>query len=70
MNWQPRKTGLPSHCYSGVLRGAMAADQLNPGGIYFGTSSGTIYASTDVGESWREVANELPRIMSVEAYAT
>jgi photosystem II stability/assembly factor-like uncharacterized protein len=69
-NWRARKTGLPSNCYSGVLRGAMTADQLDPGGVYFGTSSGSVYASTDVGESWNEVASELPRIMSVEAYPT
>ncbi len=51
-----------------VLRGAMAADQ--NGGLYFGTASGTIYASGDLGESWREVASGLPRIQSVEAFAT
>jgi hypothetical protein len=48
----------------------MAADQLDPGGIYFGTSSGAIFASNDLGESWREIACGLPRIFSVEVYAT
>jgi len=51
------------------LRGSLAADQMSPGGIYFGTASGVIYGSDDLGESWREVASGLPRIMSVEAYA-
>jgi photosystem II stability/assembly factor-like uncharacterized protein len=46
----------------------MAADQLDPGGIYFGTASGTIYGSADCGENWSEVAAGLPRILSVEAY--
>ncbi len=69
-HWQPRKNGLPSQFFAGVLRGAMSADQLDPGGIYFGTSSGQVFASNDVGESWAEVASGLPRIMSVEAYAT
>ena len=46
----------------------MAADQLDPGGVYFGTASGTVFASHDCGESWREVASGLPRILSVEAY--
>jgi hypothetical protein len=50
-----------------VLRGALSADQ--NGGLYFGTASGTVYGSSDLGESWREVASGLPRIMSVEAYA-
>ena len=53
----------------GKLRGSLAADQMGPGGIYFGTASGVIYGSDDLGESWREVASGLPRIMSVEAYA-
>ena len=59
---------LPSNCYASVLRGAMAADQLDPGGIYFGTSSGALYASNDLGRSWQEIATDLPRILSVEAY--
>jgi hypothetical protein len=29
-----------------------------------------VYASQDRGESWREIASGLPRIMSVDAYAT
>jgi photosystem II stability/assembly factor-like uncharacterized protein len=69
-HWHPLATGLPDKCFTSVLRGSMAADQLDPGGIYFGTSSGSIYASNDLGESWREIARGLPRIMSVEAYAT
>ncbi len=68
--WQPLTKGLPDKCFASVLRGSMAADQLDPGGIYFGTSSGSIYASNDLGESWQEIARGLPRIMSVEAYAT
>ena len=50
--------------------GAMAGDQLDPGGLYFGTTAGSIYASDDLGESWREIASDLPRIMIVEAYAS
>jgi hypothetical protein len=65
-NWEAKTGGLPANCYTAVLRGAMAADQ--SGGIYFGTASGTVYASADCGESWREIASGLPRIMSVKAY--
>lgn len=69
-NWRKQAKGLPSQYFAGVLRGAMSADQLDPGGVYFGTSSGQVFASNDVGESWSELASGLPRIMSVEAYAT
>ena len=66
-HWRARTKGLPENCYAGVLRGAMAADQ--NGGIYFGTTSGSIYGSHDLGESWRELASGLPRVMSVEVCA-
>ncbi|HSC19463.1 MAG TPA: hypothetical protein VLC74_11155 [Rhizomicrobium sp.] len=67
--WHPLTNGLPANCFAGVLRGSMAGDQMDPGGLYFGTTAGAIYASDDLGESWREIASGLPRIMSVEAYA-
>jgi len=66
--WQPLTNGLPEKCFASVLRGAMAADQLSPGGLYFGTSSGSLYATNDLGETWREIASGLPRVLSVEAY--
>jgi hypothetical protein len=68
-HWERQTGGLPANCFTGVLRGAMAGDQLSPGGIYFGTSSGSLFATCDLGESWREIARGLPRIQSVEAYA-
>ncbi len=64
--WQRLTRGLPDNCFAGVLRGAMAADQQN--GIYFATTSGALYASSDLGESWREISSNLPRVMSVDAY--
>jgi hypothetical protein len=67
--WEPLTKGLPSNCFTAVLRGALSADQLDPGGLYFGTASGVVYGSSDRGESWREVASGLPRVMSVDAYA-
>jgi len=69
-NWHPLTNGLPSNCFAGVLRGSMAGDQMAPGGLYFGTTAGAIYASANLGESWKEIASNLPRIMSVDAYVT
>jgi photosystem II stability/assembly factor-like uncharacterized protein len=66
--WEPLDNGLPDGAFVSVLRGAMSADQL--GGVYFGTSSGTVYATPDLGNHWSEIASGLPRISSVEAYAT
>jgi hypothetical protein len=67
-NWERLTNGLPANSYCAVLRASMAADQLAPGGVYFGTSSGSVFASNDLGESWTEIAKGLPRIQSIEAY--
>jgi hypothetical protein len=69
-HWEAKTNGLPANCFTAVLRGSLAADQLDPGGIYFGTASGAVYGSADCGESWSQLASGLPRITSVEAYPT
>ena len=49
-----------------VLRDAMAVDELDPCGIYFGTSGGQVYASNDDGDSWNAITRDLPQVLSVE----
>jgi hypothetical protein len=44
----------------------MAIDDLDVPGLYFGTSTGQLFASPDEGESWTEIASYLPAIASVE----
>jgi photosystem II stability/assembly factor-like uncharacterized protein len=66
--WLRSVEGLPQeHAYLGVLREAMAVDRLDPVGVYFGTSTGQVYASRDEGVSWALIADNLPSIWSVEA---
>jgi photosystem II stability/assembly factor-like uncharacterized protein len=66
-SWQPLDRGLPQRdAYVGVLREAMAIDSYDVPGIYFGTSTGQLFASVDEGESWTEIASYLPGISSVE----
>lgn len=67
--WRALTHGLPqdSH-YVGVLRDAMAADPLSPAGIYFGTTAGELFCSTDDGEHWRRLPGQFPRITSVRAW--
>ena len=50
----------------GVIPQAMTTDVEDPVGVYFGTTSGEVWASGDEGESWRCVARHLPEIYSVE----
>jgi len=65
--WEALTKGLPqSDCYHNVLRDAMAVDELDECGIYFGTTGGQVYASADAGDSWSAIASDLPRVYSVE----
>ncbi|HEX8939505.1 MAG TPA: hypothetical protein VF763_05020 [Candidatus Limnocylindrales bacterium] len=65
-SWGRLSTGLPQeHAFLGVLREAMAVDELDPAGVYFGTSTGQLYGSADEGETWTAIAEHLPSIASV-----
>ena len=66
-SWTRSGDGLPQKdAFVGVLREAMAADRLDPVGVYFGTSTGQVYGSSDEGQSWNLVAENLPPIWSVD----
>ncbi len=66
-HWQALRAGLPQeNAFFGVLRQAMSTDRLDPAGVYFGTSGGSLFASADEGEGWTCVAQHLPTILSVE----
>ena len=65
--WQRLDRGLPQRdAHLGVLREGLAIDTLDVPGLYFGTSTGQVFASADEGESWNEIASYLPAISSVE----
>ena len=66
-SWERLDDGLPTAgAYVGVLREAMSVDRSDPAGIYFGTSTGQLFASADEGDTWRMIADYLPPIWSVE----
>jgi photosystem II stability/assembly factor-like uncharacterized protein len=66
-SWQALRAGLPqTACFFTVLRQAMAGDGRDPAGIYFGTNSGSVFASLDEGDSWSEIARHLPTILALE----
>jgi hypothetical protein len=65
--WEALTQGLPQKdCYVNVLRDAMAADSLEPCGLYFGTTGGQIYASANSGDTWDAIVRDLPAVLSVE----
>jgi hypothetical protein len=64
--WKLLAKGLPqSNAHVLVLREAMSSDDRDPAGIYFGTSTGTLFYSRDAGDSWQVLAQYLPPIYSV-----
>jgi photosystem II stability/assembly factor-like uncharacterized protein len=67
-SWVRSGDGLPQHdAFLTVLREAMAADRLEPAGVYFGTETGQVYGSVDEGRTWSLLADNLPDVWSVEA---
>jgi len=67
VSWEPLSHGLPQRgAYKTVLRDAMTADSLDPVGVYFGTRSGDLYASTDEGRSWKQILQGLPPVVCVK----
>jgi photosystem II stability/assembly factor-like uncharacterized protein len=65
-SWQRLDRGLPQeNAYVGVLREGMEIDGHDAPGLYFGTSTGQLFASTDEGESWSQIGGLFPGITSV-----
>jgi photosystem II stability/assembly factor-like uncharacterized protein len=66
--WQRVDRGLPSsQAWFTVKRQAMTADAHEPLGIYFGTTTGEVWASTNEGAEWSCIARHLPEIYAVES---
>jgi photosystem II stability/assembly factor-like uncharacterized protein len=65
--WEALTNGLPQRdCYVNVLRDAMSVDTLDSCGVYFGTTGGQVYASSDSGDHWAPIVRDLPAVLSVE----
>ena len=63
--WEPMTKGLPQKdAYECVVRDAMSADAK---GVYFGTRSGKLFASSDKGKSWSTVIDGLPPVVCVKS---
>jgi photosystem II stability/assembly factor-like uncharacterized protein len=66
--WQRLAAGLPqAQGWFTVKRQAMSGDAHDPVGIYFGTTSGEVWASTNEGKEWSSIARHLPEIYAIEA---
>ncbi len=67
-SWRRLDGGLPrGQAWLTVKRQAMALDAHEPVGVYFGTTSGEVWASRDEGGRWKCISSHLPEIYAVEA---
>ncbi|MCZ6889561.1 MAG: hypothetical protein O7H39_13785 [Gammaproteobacteria bacterium] len=67
-SWQAQGAGLPDNAWVAVLREAMTTvgvAGVDACSVYFGTTGGHLFESVDDGDSWRVIADFLPRILSV-----
>ncbi|MEY4879192.1 MAG: hypothetical protein RJB62_661 [Pseudomonadota bacterium] len=66
-HWERQDKGLPqAQGWWTVKRQAMTADAKDPVGLYFGTTSGELWASRDEGKRWSNIARHLPEIYAVD----
>ena len=66
--WQRLDSGMPqAQAWWTVKRQAMSADAQKSIGLYFGTTSGELWASRDEGNKWSCIAQHLPEIYAVKA---
>jgi hypothetical protein len=63
--WFPLDHGLPKTSYFTLLREGMTSDEEDPGGLYFGTTTGQLFCSRNRGEEWSRITDALPPILSV-----
>lgn len=64
--WKRQSAGLPEkQAWLTVFRQAFCADDADPLGLYFGTTSGDVWVSRDEGARWKRLIEHLPRIQSV-----
>ena len=65
-SWRALTAGLPQKdAYLTILRQAFCAGGDDPLGLFFGATSGDVFASVDGGESWLGAARHLPPVLSV-----
>ncbi len=65
--WTPMLKGTPFPGQFGTHREGLAADALDPAGLYLGTTTGQLFYSWNAGRSWGQVPYAFPGIHSVTA---
>jgi serine/threonine protein kinase len=67
-SWEALVRGLPQKgAHETILRDAMIADSHDPVGMYIGTRSGKLFASTDEGRTWEKILEGLPPVACIRS---
>lgn len=67
--WLPIGDVVPEELqHVSVLRDAMDVDSLEQYGVYFGTTSGEVFCSTDRGVKWQRLPGRLSRVLCVKTW--
>ncbi len=64
-SWDRLTNGLPELDNVTLYREGMATDNCPTGGVYFGTSEGDLFHTTNGGETWSKLASGMPAVRSV-----
>ncbi len=67
-SWERLTRGLPKRSHTCVLRDAMALDQMDTPGVYFGTTTGEVFFSRDLGEHWSKAFEGAGRIQGMSTF--
>ncbi|MEP3389933.1 MAG: glycosyl hydrolase [Reichenbachiella sp.] len=62
--WKEQRAGLPQeNCFDIVYRHCL---DISGDSLVFGTTTGNVYYSNDLGENWKQLSSDLPMVYSVE----
>ncbi len=64
-SWTRHTNGLPDKVHTNVLRDSFAHDNTENHGLYFGTTTGDVYFSGNLGKTWKNIGTGLGRIQGV-----
>jgi photosystem II stability/assembly factor-like uncharacterized protein len=68
-SWEKLTNGLKKKNHTCVLRDAMATDNFDhAAGLYFGTTTGEVYGSKDLGENWSLLLEDAGRVQGLSSF--
>ncbi|HKW05472.1 MAG TPA: hypothetical protein VJN71_09260 [Nitrososphaerales archaeon] len=67
-SWERLSKGLGKKNHTCVLRDAMATDLFGTPGLYFGTTTGEVYGSTDLGDSFSLLQKDTGRVQGISTF--